>query len=138
MANLDLTESHSAQDGSLVVVDSHQERRRFRVSILPSLHGEKAVLRLVGHASSIPPISGLGLTDRQANTIHQLLQSTQGPILITGPTGSGKSVTEQMRRNVQAKVNAAKSARKKSGAISKKKGGNNLPPVLMIKVVVEL
>ena len=38
--------------------------------------------------------------------------------------GSGKSVTEQMRRNVQAKVNAAKSARKKSGAISKKKGGN--------------
>ena len=93
MANLDLTESHSAQDGSLVVVDSHQERRRFRVSILPSLHGEKAVLRLVGHASSIPPISGLGLTDRQANTIHQLLQSTQGPILITGPTGSGKSVT---------------------------------------------
>ena len=93
MANLDLTESHSAQDGSLVVVDSHQERRRFRVSILPSLHGEKAVLRLVGHASSIPPISGLGLTDRQANTIHQLLQSTQGLILITGPTGSGKSVT---------------------------------------------
>ncbi|MDC1075898.1 ATPase, T2SS/T4P/T4SS family [Litorivicinus sp.] len=78
MANLDLTESHSAQDGSLVVVDSHQERRRFRVSILPSLHGEKAVLRLVGHASSIPLISGLGLTDRQANTIHQLLQSTQG------------------------------------------------------------
>jgi Type II secretory pathway, ATPase PulE/Tfp pilus assembly pathway, ATPase PilB len=48
---------------------------------------------LVGHASSIPPISGLGLTDRQANTIHQLLQSTQGLILITGPTGSGKSVT---------------------------------------------
>ena len=47
----------------------------------------------MGHASSIPPISGLGLTDRQANTIHQLLQSTQGLILITGPTGSGKSVT---------------------------------------------
>ena len=93
MANLDLTESGTAQDGSLTVIDSNQVRRRFRVSVLPSLHGEKAVLRLVGHASSIPPISGLGLTHAQSETIHQILQITQGLVLITGPTGSGKSVT---------------------------------------------
>lgn len=93
MANLDLTESGTAQDGSLTVTDAQQHRRRFRVAILPSLHGEKAVLRLVGHASSIPPISGLGLTDQQTNEITKALNATQGLILITGPTGSGKSVT---------------------------------------------
>jgi len=93
MANLDLTESGTAQDGSLTVTDSQQHRRRFRVAILPSLHGEKAVLRLVGHASSIPPISGLGLTDQQTTEISHALNATQGLILITGPTGSGKSVT---------------------------------------------
>jgi protein transport protein HofB len=93
MANLDLTESGTGQDGSLTVTDAQRHRRRFRVAILPSLHGEKAVLRLVGHALSIPPISGLGLTDQQTNEITKALNATQGLILITGPTGSGKSVT---------------------------------------------
>ena len=93
MANLDLTESGQAQDGALFVDDSIGRRRRFRVSVLPSLHGEKAVLRLVGHAGEIPQLGELGLTDTQFQRVHQLLAETQGLILVTGPTGSGKSLT---------------------------------------------
>lgn len=93
MANLDLTESGQAQDGALFVDDAIGRRRRFRVSVLPSLHGEKAVLRLVGHASGIPELQSLGFTHTQLQVVRGLLQATQGLILITGPTGSGKSLT---------------------------------------------
>lgn len=93
MANLDLTESGQAQDGAVMVEDAQMRRRRFRVAILPSLFGEKAVLRLVGHASEIPTRSALGLTPTQHLRLEQFIEQTQGLILITGPTGSGKSVT---------------------------------------------
>lgn len=93
MANLDLTESGQAQDGALFIDDSSNRRRRFRVSILPSLHGEKAVLRLVGDSSEIPPLTALGFTESQYLRVQDLLKQTQGLVLITGPTGSGKSLT---------------------------------------------
>lgn len=93
MANLDLTESGQAQDGVLSVEDLQGIPRRFRVSVLPSLHGEKAVLRLVGHAQEIPPLVDLGFTTGQFEQVRGLLEQTQGLILVTGPTGSGKSLT---------------------------------------------
>ena len=93
MANLDLTESGQAQDGVLSVEDIQGISRRFRVSVLPSLHGEKAVLRLVGHAQEIPLLGDLGFTPHQLNEVNELLDHTQGLILVTGPTGSGKSLT---------------------------------------------
>jgi type II secretory ATPase GspE/PulE/Tfp pilus assembly ATPase PilB-like protein len=93
MANLDLTESGRAQDGAIEVIDLNGDTRRFRVAILPALHGEKAVLRLVGHVDDLPPLHGLGMTETQFESMQGLLHQTQGLILVTGPTGSGKSMT---------------------------------------------
>ena len=93
MANLDLTESGRAQDGAIELTDLNGDTRRFRVAILPSLHGEKAVLRLVGHVDALPPLHNLGMTRSQLTMVQSLLNQTQGLILVTGPTGSGKSMT---------------------------------------------
>ena len=93
MANLDLTESGRAQDGAIALTDLNGDTRRFRVAILPSLHGEKAVLRLVGHVDALPPLHNLGMTRPQLTMVQSLLNQTQGLILVTGPTGSGKSMT---------------------------------------------
>jgi general secretion pathway protein E len=63
-----------------------------RVSTLPTHLGEKAVLRILGSAS-IPPLSGLGLSKSEVERLDDALGQPQGLILVTGPTGAGKSTT---------------------------------------------
>src|SRR5579875_1786422 len=92
MSNLDIAERRLPQDGRTrlsiegATVDA-------RVSTLPSIHGEKVVIRLLSRADSIPPITKIGLTDKQLEGLLGTVVSPQGLVLITGPTGSGKTNT---------------------------------------------
>lgn len=92
ISGLDIAERRVPQDGRArlsvdgVFVDA-------RVSSLPSLHGEKVVLRLLARADAVPTITQLGLDDRQLETTLSALGAPQRLVLITGPTGSGKTNT---------------------------------------------
>ena len=92
LANLDIAERRLPQDGRArlqaegAVVDT-------RVSTLPSIHGEKVVIRLLARSESIPALPSLGLNDEQLDLLRGALASPQGLVLITGPTGSGKTNT---------------------------------------------
>ena len=92
MANLDIAESRLPQDGRFraTVEDTVLD---FRVSSLPSLHGEQVVLRLLNHSSLVPDLSRLGFPDDIRTSFETMLQSSCSMILVTGPTGSGKTTT---------------------------------------------
>jgi type IV pilus assembly protein PilB len=64
-----------------------------RVSTLPALHGEKVVIRLLSRGEDVPTIDRLGLADRELALLRHALNNPQGLVLITGPTGSGKTNT---------------------------------------------
>jgi type IV pilus assembly protein PilB len=92
MSNLDIAERRLPQDGrTRLTIDGSQLDAR--VSTLPSIHGEKVVIRLLSRADSITPITKIGLTENQLDTLLSTIVSPQGLILITGPTGSGKTNT---------------------------------------------
>ncbi len=92
MSGLDIAERRVPQDGrSRIVVDSVAIDTR--VSTLPSLHGEKIVIRLLTRADSVPSLSVLGFEPAQLELFTSALAVPQGLVLITGPTGSGKTNT---------------------------------------------
>ena len=67
--------------------------RNIRVSTLPTLHGETLVIRLLADIGELPALTALGIPDDMLSRVHQALRSNQGLVLITGPTGSGKTTT---------------------------------------------
>jgi Tfp pilus assembly pilus retraction ATPase PilT/CheY-like chemotaxis protein len=67
--------------------------RDARVSTLPNIHGEKVVIRLLARADSVPPIAKIGMTSAQLEALLGTMVAPQGLVLITGPTGSGKTST---------------------------------------------
>jgi type IV pilus assembly protein PilB len=92
MSNLDIAERRVPQDGrSRLQVDG--SLLDARVSTLPNIHGEKVVIRLLSRADSVPPITKIGMEELQLETLLGTLVAPQGLILITGPTGSGKTST---------------------------------------------
>ncbi len=92
IAELDVIERRLPQDGrALVRVDG--ERVDLRVSTLPSLHGEKVVVRILPASSRLPSLAALGLTDAQRELLLEVVARPQGLVLLTGPTGSGKTNT---------------------------------------------
>jgi type IV pilus assembly protein PilB len=92
MSNLDIAERRIPQDGrTRLQVDG--SLLDARVSTLPNIHGEKVVIRLLSRADSVPPITKIGMEDLQLETLLGNLVAPQGLILITGPTGSGKTST---------------------------------------------
>ena len=92
LANLDITEQRMPQDGRFRVKIGSKVID-FRVSSLPSLHGEKIVLRLLNHSSLETDLGRLGFARRHKGTFEKMLQRSHGMILVTGPTGSGKTTT---------------------------------------------
>ncbi|MEX1052225.1 MAG: GspE/PulE family protein, partial [Patescibacteria group bacterium] len=70
-----------------------EEEVDLRVSSLPTVHGEKIVMRLLKKTGGIPPLSDLGLRGPQYNDIEEAILKPYGIVLVTGPTGSGKTTT---------------------------------------------
>lgn len=92
MSNMDIAQKRVPQDGrARISVDGLG--RNIRVSTLPTLHGEKVVIRLLTDIGELPALSALGFPPRGLQIVHEALRSPQGLVLITGPTGSGKTTT---------------------------------------------
>jgi len=92
MAGLDIAERRRPQDGRtrLQLDDSFVDAR---VSTLPTMHGEKLVIRLLPRAAKVPTLESLGLDPDQLEAVRRNLAEPQGLVLLTGPTGSGKTNT---------------------------------------------
>jgi type IV pilus assembly protein PilB len=96
LAKLDIAERRRPQDGSFRVNTSRGDTIKsidLRVSVVPSMHGESVVIRVLDKARLPTSIDGLGLPAPMVQQFGQLLKRTNGIILVTGPTGSGKSTT---------------------------------------------
>ncbi len=92
LAKLRLDEKRKPQDGSFsTVIDDR--KIDFRVSTMPSYYGEKIVMRILDSEKGVKPITELGLSPRNLKMIQEGIKRPYGIILITGPTGSGKSTT---------------------------------------------
>ena len=92
MANLDIAERRMPQDGRIQVFTSGRSVD-LRFSSLPGLYGEKVVLRVLDKNQSILNIDKLGMHDNNMQTFKRLLDRSYGLILVTGPTGSGKTTS---------------------------------------------
>lgn len=93
MSNLDITEHRIPQDGRFKYTLVKDLPIDFRVSVCPTLYGEKIVLRLLDPTQLVHRLDQLGMDPKQQADFHDALAHHQGIILVTGPTGSGKTVT---------------------------------------------
>lgn len=93
MSNLDISERRIPQDGRIKLKISKTKSIDFRVNTLPTLFGEKIVLRILDSAAAKMGIDALGYEDDQKDLYMTALSKPQGMILVTGPTGSGKTVS---------------------------------------------
>ncbi len=92
MSNLDIAEKRVSQDGRFKMdIDGHEID--FRVSTLPISYGEKAVLRILDRSTNLTRIHQLGFTPRNMERVLALAQRPYGLVLVSGPTGSGKTTT---------------------------------------------
>ncbi len=92
LANLDITEYRIPQDGRIkMVLDFHPVD--LRVSSLPTVYGEKLVLRILDLGSSLNDLNKLGFNKINFGRFNQMIEQPTGIVLISGPTGSGKSST---------------------------------------------
>ncbi len=92
MAKMNIAEKRLPQDGRIEVKKGDQAID-IRVSTLPTTFGERVVLRLLNKTSSLLSLSDLGLESEKLNILKEIIQAPNGIILITGPTGSGKTTT---------------------------------------------
>lgn len=92
MAEMDIAEHRIPQDGRIKIKLGRKEID-LRVNTLPSMFGEKTVIRLLGQSNLAADVSGLGFSEDALVDINRAVASPYGMILVTGPTGSGKSTT---------------------------------------------
>ncbi len=92
IADLNIAEQRQPQDGRVTEVLGGQ-RVDLRVSTLPTLHGEKCVIRILPHENNFSTLLDLGMPKARLSIYEEWLSRSQGMILITGPTGSGKTST---------------------------------------------
>ncbi|WP_053123921.1 type IV-A pilus assembly ATPase PilB [Pseudomonas sp. P1.31] len=93
MASLDISERRKPQDGRIKMRLSKSKSIDFRVNTLPTLWGEKVVIRILDPSSAQIGIDALGYEPAQKDLYMAALKQPQGMILVTGPTGSGKTVS---------------------------------------------
>ena len=92
ISDLDITENRMPQDGR-IEKEIDGEKIDMRVSTIPTIHGEKAVIRLLKKENSIININKIGFNQDNLRIFKDLIKKQKGIILLTGPTGSGKSTT---------------------------------------------
>ena len=92
MAGMNIAETRAPQDGriSLSISGSQVD---FRCAAQPTIHGENFVLRILDRKRGIVPLDGLGLSEHQLTQLQLMLARPEGIMLVTGPTGSGKTTT---------------------------------------------
>lgn len=93
MANMDISERRKPQDGRIKLRVSNNRSIDFRVNTLPTLWGEKIVMRILDASTAQMGIDALGYEEDQKQLYLEALEQPQGMILVTGPTGSGKTVS---------------------------------------------
>lgn len=92
ISGLDIAEKRLPQDGR-AQVNLNSQRYDLRISILPTRHGEAINIRILPQSRLILDLASLGMPDREVNLLNQLIARPHGIILVTGPTGSGKTTT---------------------------------------------
>ncbi len=92
MGGLDITERRKPQDGRIQITLAGKEVD-MRISSLPTVYGEKIVARLLHKSSHLLELEDFGFSAKNLQKVEQMLRMNQGLILVTGPTGSGKSTT---------------------------------------------
>jgi len=92
ISNLDISEKRVPQDGRTQVKIA-KKNLDIRVSVLPTYYGERVVMRILMESEHIPTLQNLGFSDELTKNFEKLLEHAHGMILVTGPTGSGKSTT---------------------------------------------
>lgn len=92
ISNLDISEKRIPQDGRTQVKIAGRSLD-IRVSVLPTYYGERVVMRILMDSEDIPSLEELGFADDIVSGLNSLLKFSHGVILVTGPTGSGKSTT---------------------------------------------
>jgi general secretion pathway protein E/type IV pilus assembly protein PilB len=92
MSNMNIAETRAPQDGRISITFSGRQID-FRASAHPTTHGENFVLRILDRQKGIVPLDGLGLEENDLTLLKLMIARPEGIILITGPTGSGKTTT---------------------------------------------
>ena len=92
ISNLDISEKRVPQDGR-TQISIAGKTLDVRVSVLPTYYGERVVMRILMQSESIPSLEELGFRSELTRQFYKLLNHSHGMILVTGPTGSGKSTT---------------------------------------------
>ncbi len=92
MAGLNIAEKRLPQDGRITIRTAGREVD-LRVSVIPTAFGERVVLRLLEKGTRLFSLADLGLTNEKMAVINQLIRMSHGILLVTGPTGSGKTTT---------------------------------------------
>jgi general secretion pathway protein E/type IV pilus assembly protein PilB len=92
MSNMNIAETRAPQDGRISLNISGR-LVDFRVSAQPTIHGENVVLRILDRQKGIVPLDKVGLDDAQLDQLKLMIARPEGIILVTGPTGSGKTTT---------------------------------------------
>lgn len=93
ISRLDISEKRVPQDGRMKLVLSKNKAIDFRVSTLPTMHGEKIVMRILDPSSAMMGIEALGYEADQKAALLDAIERPYGMVLVTGPTGSGKTVS---------------------------------------------
>ncbi len=93
MSGLNIAERRRPQDGRFTIKDEADNKFDVRLSIMPTVYGEKACMRLLEKSNSIAKMDKLGFLPEQRTRFEQFVRKPHGLVLVTGPTGSGKSTT---------------------------------------------
>lgn len=104
MADLDISERRIPQDGRFKISLKQKQKIDFRVSTCPTIYGEKTVLRVLDANKNILQLDCLGFSSIQKSVFAAALNKPQGMVLVTGPTGSGKTLTLYTALNILNKT----------------------------------
>lgn len=93
LANMNIADHHRPQDGQFSVKSKDRPDIDIRVATIPTVHGEMAALRLLDKSKALMTLTQLGFLPENLETYQEMLKVPYGMILVTGPTGSGKTTT---------------------------------------------